>query len=129
MRRSFLLTIFPAHPTILSRTERPRDVAQYYGVMSQVSPVIEPEVVEPVLDEDDHERFSHIVLEGYTPTKGFRKKFVPIGNSVVEGMINGTPVEALCGKKWIPGKDPKKYQLCPTCKELAASKGWKVPGV
>lgn len=77
------------------------------------------------LDEGDHERFSHIVLEGYTPKKG---DFVPVGNSVVEGMINSTAVTALCGKVWVPGRDPKKYPLCPTCKEVAESMGWSLPG-
>jgi hypothetical protein len=50
----------------------------------------------PALDDGDHDRFTHIVLEGYTPKKG---DFVPLGNSVVEGMINATPVRALCGKE------------------------------
>jgi Protein of unknown function (DUF3039) len=95
--------------------------------MSETSTVIEPQVGDPQLDDDDHERFSHIVLEGYTPKRGLRKKFVSTGNSVVEGMVNGTPVEALCGKKWVPGRDPKKYPLCPTCKEIAESMGWKIP--
>jgi Protein of unknown function (DUF3039) len=76
------------------------------------------------VDEGDHERFTHIILEGYTPKKG---DFVSLGNSVVEGMINGTPVKALCGKVWVPGRDPHKYPLCPTCKELAESLGWSVP--
>jgi hypothetical protein len=75
-------------------------------------------------DESDHERFSHIVLEGVTPKKG---DFIPLGNSVVEGMINGTPVTALCGKVWVPGRDPQKYPLCPTCKEVAEELGWSLP--
>jgi hypothetical protein len=79
----------------------------------------------PALDEGDHERFTHIVLEGYTPKKG---DFVALGNSVVEGMINATPVRALCGKQWVPGRDPKKYPVCPTCKEVAEKMGWSVPG-
>ena len=82
-------------------------------------------VTTPQVDEGDHERFTHIVLEGYTPKKG---EFVPIGNSVVEGMINATPVRALCGKIWVPGRDPQKYPLCPTCKERAAAMGWSLPG-
>ncbi len=76
------------------------------------------------VDEGDHERFTHIVLEGWTPKKG---DFVPVGNSVVEGMINATPVKALCGKVWVPGRDPQRYPLCPTCKERAATLGWSVP--
>lgn len=76
------------------------------------------------LDEGDHDRFTHIVLEGYTPKDG---EFVAIGNSVVEGMINATPVRALCGKEWVPGRDPQKYPVCPTCKEIAVSLGWSLP--
>jgi hypothetical protein len=79
----------------------------------------------PVTDEGDHERFTHIVLEGYTPKEG---DFVALGNSVVEGMINSTPVTALCGKVWVPGRDPQKYPLCPTCREVATSLGWSLPG-
>ena len=79
---------------------------------------------EPQIDEGDHERFTHIVLEGYTPKKG---DFVPIGNSVVEGIINASPVTALCGKVWVPGRDPQKYPLCPTCREVAQSLGWSLP--
>ncbi len=78
----------------------------------------------PQIDEGDHERFTHIVLEGYTPKDG---EFVPLENSVVEGMINATPVKALCGKVWVPGRDPQKYPLCPTCKEIATSLGWSLP--
>jgi hypothetical protein len=76
------------------------------------------------LDEGDHERFKHLVLEGYTPKGG---DFVPLDNSVVAGMVNATPVTALCGKVWVPGRDPQKYPLCPTCKEIAESLGWSLP--
>jgi hypothetical protein len=76
------------------------------------------------LDDGDHERFTHIVLEGYTPKN---QEFVPLGNSVVEGMMNQTPVTALCGKVWVPGRDPKKYPICPTCREIAESMGWSLP--
>jgi hypothetical protein len=76
------------------------------------------------VDEGDHERFTHIVLEGYTPKDG---EFVALDNSVVAGMINATPVRALCGKVWVPGRDPQKYPLCPTCQEIATSLGWSLP--
>lgn len=79
----------------------------------------------PTTDDADHERFTHIVLEGYTPKEG---EFVALGNSVVEGMINATPVTALCGKVWVPGRDPEKYPLCPTCREVATKLGWSLPG-
>ena len=84
---------------------------------------VAPVHTDPTLD-GDHERMAHIVLEGVTTTDG---EFHPAGNSVVEGMVNGTAVKALCGKIWVPGRDPKKYPLCPTCKDIAESMGWRVP--
>jgi hypothetical protein len=79
---------------------------------------------EPEIDEGDHDRMAHIVLEGYTPKEG---DYVSAGPSVVEGIVNRTAVRALCGKEWVPGRDPKRYGLCPTCKEIAQSMGWKLP--
>jgi len=76
------------------------------------------------LDEGDHDRMAHIVLEGYTPKEG---DFVSAGPSVVEGIVNRTAVRALCGKEWVPGRDPRRFGLCPTCKEIAQSMGWKLP--
>ena len=29
-----------------------------------------------------------------------------------------SPVVALCGKVWVPGRDPKKFPVCPVCKEI-----------
>jgi hypothetical protein len=49
---------------------------------------------DPLFD-GDHERMSHIVLEGFQPEKG---DFVSAGPSVVEGIVNGTAIRALCGK-------------------------------
>jgi hypothetical protein len=93
------------------------------GGMTDRGITLAPTQVDPELD-GDHERMSHIVLEGFKPDKG---DFVSAGPSVVEGMVNGTAVKALCGKIWVPGRNPKRYPLCPTCKEIAESRGWKVP--
>ncbi len=78
----------------------------------------------PVSDDGDHDRFTHIVLEGYTPEDG---EFVALGNSVVGAMVNSTPVRALCGKVWVPDGDPRRSPICPTCREIAESLGWPVP--
>jgi hypothetical protein len=86
---------------------------------------VSPVTADPALD-GDHERMAHIVLEGFEPEEG--EEFVSLGPSVVEGIVNGTAVRALCGKVWVPGRDPKKYPLCPTCKEIAEAQGWAVPG-
>jgi hypothetical protein len=32
--------------------------------------------------------------------------------------VLGHPVTALCGKVWVPGRDPQKFPVCPTCKEI-----------
>lgn len=55
-------------------------------------------------DEGDHERFSHYVDK----------------NKITESAITGKTVRALCGKKWIPNRDPQKFPICPTCKEIHA---------
>ena len=36
----------------------------------------------------------------------------------MESTVSGTPVRALCGKVWVPNRDPKKYPVCPECKEI-----------
>ena len=53
----------------------------------------------------DHERYSHYVKK----------------NKIVESAVMGSAVEALCGKVWIPNRDPQKFPVCPTCKEIYES--------
>ncbi|MNW62908.1 hypothetical protein D3C74_410650 [compost metagenome] len=36
----------------------------------------------------------------------------------MQSALSGKPVIALCGKVWVPGRDPKKFPVCPTCKEI-----------
>ena len=47
-------------------------------------------------DDGDHERFSH-----YAPR-----------DKITEAMVFGTPITALCGKTWVPSRDPKRYPIC-----------------
>lgn len=54
------------------------------------------------LDEGDHDRFAHYVKK----------------DDILKSAISGKPVRALCGKKWIPGRDPDKFPVCPSCKEI-----------
>lgn len=37
---------------------------------------------------------------------------------VTEGYVMGTPVTAICGKVFIPHRDPKKLPICPICKSI-----------
>ena len=36
----------------------------------------------------------------------------------MESALSGEPVTALCGKVWVPGRDPEKFPVCPACKEI-----------
>ncbi len=53
----------------------------------------------------DHERFAHYVDK----------------NDMMTATVFGTPIKALCGKVWVPSRDPKKYPVCPECKEIYES--------
>jgi len=63
---------------------------------------ITEERVEVSTDNGDHERFSHYADK----------------EKITEAMVMGTPVTALCGKVWVPSRDPSRYPICPTCKEI-----------
>lgn len=39
-------------------------------------------------------------------------------NDIMESLVNGIPIMALCGKIWIPSRDPAKYPICPECSEI-----------
>jgi len=54
------------------------------------------------VEEGDHDRFAHYVSK----------------DEMMKAYIEGVPVTALCGKKWVPSRDPEKFPICPTCKEL-----------
>lgn len=53
-------------------------------------------------DGGDHERFAHYVQR----------------DKIMESALDGSPVIALCGKVWVPNRDPKKFPVCPECKEI-----------
>ncbi|MCL2453787.1 MAG: DUF3039 domain-containing protein [Micrococcales bacterium] len=54
------------------------------------------------LEPGDRERFAHYV----------RKE------KILESAMSGKPVIALCGKVWVPGRDPSKFPVCPACKAI-----------
>ena len=37
---------------------------------------------------------------------------------IMESRITGRPVVALCGKVWVPKRDPSKYPICPECRRI-----------
>lgn len=54
------------------------------------------------IDDGDHDRFSHYVKK----------------EKILESAVSGKAVRALCGKKWVPTRDPEKFPICPICKEI-----------
>jgi hypothetical protein len=36
----------------------------------------------------------------------------------MKGYVFGEEVTALCGKRWVPSRDPQRFPVCPTCKEV-----------
>jgi hypothetical protein len=72
------------------------------GPQTQTAVLERTETVPEVAEPGDHERFAHYV----------RKE------KIVESAVTGEPVTALCGKVWIPGRNPDRFPVCPTCKEI-----------
>jgi hypothetical protein len=54
------------------------------------------------VEDGDHERFAHYVQK----------------DKILESALTGKPVIALCGKVWVPGRDPEKFPVCPECKKI-----------
>lgn len=52
--------------------------------------------------DGDHERFAHYAQK----------------DKIVEASVMGTPITALCGKVWVPSRDPKRFPVCPECKDI-----------
>jgi hypothetical protein len=64
--------------------------------------LLEKPATEEQLDEGDHERFAHYVRK----------------DKIMASAVSGRPVIALCGKVWVPGRDPSRYPVCPACKAI-----------
>ena len=70
------------------------------------SPDVDLDVhVDPALNDGDHERFAHIVKRA----------------ELADAMVYGKEITALCGKKWIPTRDPEKFPVCPDCRDRLAA--------
>ncbi len=62
----------------------------------ELEKLLEEEAIEP----GDHERFSHYVKK----------------DKILQSALSGKPVRALCGKKWVPGRDPRSSRSAPTAR-------------
>ena len=73
--------------------------------MSQLAPgsqTITEQRVEERYQTGDEERFRHYVPKA----------------KLLEAQVNGTPVVALCGKVWVPTRNPERFPVCPECKKI-----------
>lgn len=89
-------------PTPLDDPHAPQPIPEPSRTGTSTGVLEREEVERDLVEPGDHERFSHYV----------RKE------KIVESAVTGTPVIALCGKVWVPGRDPKKFPVCPICKEI-----------
>ncbi|MFN3865588.1 MAG: DUF3039 domain-containing protein [Demequina sp.] len=86
----------------MSETLDPQsDPGSPQGGTATIERVDTRELAEP----GDAERFAHYV----------RKE------KIMESALSGEPVIALCGKVWVPGRDPNKFPVCPACKDIIDS--------
>ncbi|EEJ53900.1 hypothetical protein HMPREF0580_1841 [Mobiluncus mulieris ATCC 35239] len=53
----------------------------------------------------DNERYAHYVRK----------------DRITASAVTGQAVVALCGKVWVPMRDPKNFPICPVCKEIMNS--------
>lgn len=42
---------------------------------------------------------------------------------LAQAYVEGLEVEALCGYRWIPSRDPQRFPVCPKCEVIRASYG------
>ena len=42
-------------------------------------------------------------------------------DKIVDSAVLGTAVVAICGKVWVPSRDPKKFPVCPDCQRIYES--------
>jgi hypothetical protein len=68
----------------------------------ETSGTILEERVESPVEPGDHERFSHYAEK----------------EKITEAVVLGTPIKALCGKVWVPSRDPSRFPVCPECKAI-----------
>jgi hypothetical protein len=70
----------------------------------------------PVITEEREEQLEHgePVVAHIVKTKPGEDAAA----KVLEARIYGTPLEALCGHRWVPSRDPSRHPVCSRCKEV-----------
>ena len=53
-------------------------------------------------DNGDHDKFAHYADK----------------NEILQSALTGEPIMALCGKIWVPTRDPEKFPKCQMCIDI-----------
>lgn len=69
--------------------------------VSQVEVLDTPTITE--VEEGDHDLFSHYVWPA---------------EALIRSRATGDPCMALCGKVWVPTRNPSNFPVCPLCSDL-----------
>ena len=108
----YLLQMSPDLLAFLDQFAEPRTVAEVVAAHADAFEGQSPQQFVDVfyqhaclVEPGDDERFAHYV----------RKE------KILESALTGEPVIALCGKVWLPNRDPQKFPVCPACKEILDS--------
>jgi hypothetical protein len=72
------------------------------AAMTDSDTILDEDLDHRLDDAGDHDRYAHYVRK----------------DKIMPSAVEGTPVIALCGKKWVPNRDPEKFTVCPECKEI-----------
>lgn len=76
----------------------------------------ELQTADPILDErtDEETRTGEPKVAHIVKTEPGESAIA----KVTEARVYGFPVEALCGERFVPQRDPKKLPMCQVCKEI-----------
>ncbi|MCJ7672290.1 MAG: DUF3039 domain-containing protein [Acidimicrobiia bacterium] len=99
----FAATMTPG--TLTQETMTPETITPETITPETIDPVQAPDTIDT--DSGDHDRFAH-----------YCKK-----DDIMRALVTGEAITALCGKKWVPTRDPERFPICPTCVERKAA-GW-----
>jgi hypothetical protein len=59
-------------------------------------------VITKPVEPGDHDKMSHYVKK----------------DELMQALVDGIAIEALCGKLWVPTRDGLKFPVCPECKGI-----------
>jgi hypothetical protein len=60
------------------------------------------------IEDGDHDKFAHYAEK----------------EEILKAFVDGIPIIALCGKIWVPTRDPNGFSVCPKCKEIYDQLTW-----